>query len=533
MYRFAIYIGIYSYFIFLLGIIGFLNIYIINFSFLLFTIFIISYYKEILNYKILSNFKKQNLIFKLLFFIFILLIFVNLLGVLGPELAYDALWYHLTFPKLWLKANEIDYISGGLFYYSVMPKLAETLYIVGLSLGSEIYSKLFHFIFGLLSSIVLYQFSRQFSKSTISLSVVLIFYSNLVVAWESITAYIDLSLCFFFTLAISAFTNYIKSNSSKWLIISSIMFGLAVSTKLLILSSLPAFIILIIIKKNKIYHKIKHIFIFVLFCTLIPLPWFLFSFLNTGLLFYPFFTSIYEINSSPLNPFFFIKEIFNLFLFSADPLSPIYLIFLPLFLNFYKRLKYEIKLICIFIFLGLIIWYLIPRTGGGRFIIPYLPILSLLIGIIIEKFKPKNTSSLSIYNFLVFLVISISIISITYRFFANLKYIPYIFAIESKSKFLQNHLNFSYGDFYDTDNYFANNIKKSDKVLLINFHNLFYISFPFVDQSQIKKGEFFNYIATQNTNLPKQFDSWSLIYKNSMTHVKLYSRKDKQWAYWK
>jgi len=51
--------------------------------------------------------------------------FVNIIGVFGPELAFDALWYHLTLPKLYLVHHSIFFIPGGLLYYSGMPKIAE------------------------------------------------------------------------------------------------------------------------------------------------------------------------------------------------------------------------------------------------------------------------------------------------------------------------------------------------------------------------------------------------------------------------
>ena len=129
------------------------------------------------------------------------------------------------------------------------------------------------------------------------------------------------------------------------------------------------------------------------------------------------------------------------------------------------------------------------------------------------------------------MLIFIALFSLVYRFGANLKYIPVIVGIQSKSDFLSENLNFSFGDFYDTDGFFERNIKKSDKVLLYGFHNLYYIDFPFIDSSWVKKGDRFNFIAVQNSTLSSRFRSWRLIYYNSLTKVEVYSLEGKKWTY--
>src|SRR6185437_14950424 len=115
----------------------------------------------------------------------------------GPEIGFDALWYHLTLPKLYLGWHQVRHIPGGLLYYSDMPKLTEMLYISGLAILGETGAKLIHFSFGILCCIALYKVGRKFFSPLLSLIAVAIFYSNLVVGWESISAYIDLARTFF------------------------------------------------------------------------------------------------------------------------------------------------------------------------------------------------------------------------------------------------------------------------------------------------------------------------------------------------
>jgi len=534
MFLFALLIGIYSYIIFFLGLIGILYptvIVLLTLTFFISAVFIKR--QNLRNaFSQSINFPKNKLllIFSILF---ILQAVVNIIGALGPELAFDALWYHLTIPKLWLNANKIFYIPGGLLYYSAMPKLGEMFYIAALSFGSEITAKLIHFAFGLLTCLAIYKLSRKFSSPLISLLAVLIFYSNLVVAWESITPYVDLIRAFFEILALFAFINWWQTDKKKWLFVSALILGLAITTKLLAIGSLIIFSLLIVAYKKPFIKAVYYTIVYWIISLLIPLPWLIFSYLNTGNPFFPFFSETYKIAAEPLSPILFFSEIWNLFIHSADPVSPLYLIFLPLLIFTFPKLKKEIKIVTLYSCLSIIIWYFTPRTGGGRFILPYLPALSIVIAAAISTISENKRISKYFLNFMFLLIICTSLISTGYRFLANKKYIPAIIGIQSKREFLSQNLNFAYGDFYDTDGYFSKKITQKDNVLLIGFHNLYYVNFPFIDSSWVKKGKKFNYIATQKSDIPQNFKNWQLIYTNPKTFVKLYSQKGDEWDSWK
>jgi len=186
----------------------------------------------------------------------------------------------------------------------------------------------------------------------------------------------------------------------------------------------------------------------------------------------------------------------------------------------------ELKIIALYSIISLIIWYVTPRTGGGRFILPYLTAFSILIVGFIEALKSTQLKFV-----LVLIITSIAISSIVYRGIAVSKYLPVILGKESKDVFLSRNLNFSFGDFYDTDDYFKSTINEKDKVLIYGGHNLFYVNFPFIHESFVKKGDTFNYLITINENLPKRFWYWNLIYENKQTGVKLYTLGGQEWVY--
>ena len=549
MFSLAILIGIYSYFIFLLGVLGLiykpvlvsLSLIFIFISGLYYRNNLINFFRKAVSFRVTSipinleylfNYIKKNRFQSLLILILLLQLLVNLIGVLGPETSFDALWYHLTLPKLYILEHGIFHIPGNLLFYSVMPKLTEMLYIPLLLFGNELGAKLIHFIFGVLTLIVIYKLSRKYLSRNFSLLAVLIFYSNLVVGWESIAAYIDLARTFFEVLALWGFLKWTEKKQRKWIVVSGTMLGLAISAKIIALESVFIFITLFIylysVNKEKIQYLINNISIFCFFSILVPLPWFTFAFINTGNPFYPFFSKSIDIGTGFSLPDIshIINDLLNLFIYSNDPISPIYLAVLPLLIIFFAKAKREFKVIYIYSLLGLLLWYLTPRIGGGRFILPYLPAFSILVIYAISRLK-----NVKIRNFLVVVIIFICFTSIGYRILANRRYIPVILGSETKSEYLTTHLNFSFGDFYDTDNYFKSHLKNTDTVLLYGFHNLYYVDFNFIDSSWVKKGDSFNYIAVQDGNLPQRFNFWHKVYYNQTTKVKLYSLGGQEWVY--
>ena len=507
MFVLGILIGIYSYIIFFLGVNGLLH-QSLALPLTVFFIFVLLYtFKS--GIKLSWKYSKTGVFFLTLLFA---QAGVNLIGVLGPELSFDSLWYHLTLPKLYIQNHSITYIPGWLMYYYAMPKLVEILYTAVLLLSNEIVVKLLHYIFGILILIVIYKIAQKYLNKTYALAACVIFYSNLVVGWMSTTAYVDLARTFFELLTFSAFLIFIDKKENKYLYLSAIMMGLTISTKLIAVGSFLIYIPLLIKKPRQLIS-------FLLISLLIPLPWFVFSFLHTGNPIYPLFSG-YPLENNVLhllNPFNFIEELWGLLIHSQDPLSPIYLIFVPLICLYLGKFKKQEKLFAYYSLFGLLIWYFTPRTGGGRFILPYLPVGSILVLMTIEKLS----NSIKKYSFV--LIVFIALVLIGYRSFANKKYIPVILGNQTKSDFLAKNLNFKFGDFYDIDGYFAKKIKPTDMVLIYGIHNLYYVNFPFIHESYLKKGDWFNYILIGEGMIPKRYSNWQLIYQNDISRVKLYA----------
>lgn len=523
MFKLAVLIGIYSYTLFVIGIFSLLrrDLIIVTTSIFL-AVLLFVFRKDILQIRklarvVLRLLIEKNALNKALWVILIVQILINLIGALGPELAFDALWYHLTIPKIFIEEGRVFFIPGGLLYYSVMPKLVDLLYIPAIVFGGEILAKLVHFSFGILTLMVLFKLAREILPKRFSIFVLVIFYSNLVVAWQSTTAYIDLARTFFEILALYLFIFCVKKQNSESFYKSAVVLGFSIATKILSATSLLTFSIISVFSKI----NIRKIIIFVFVAVLLPSPFFIFSFVNTGNPFFPIFTKTYPASVN-INIF---TEISN-FVWSQDPISPIYIIVFPLIIFYYRKFTKLIKIITIYSAVSFLLWLVVPQTGGGRFVMSYLPAFSILVGAAILY------ASNRLKKYLIAIIISIAISTLVYRSVANFKFLPQVLGFETKHDFVTKNLNFSFGDFYDTDGYFERNITERDRVLLYGLHNLYYIDFPYIHESWAKKGDKFNYVMVQGTTgVPERFSDWRLIYKNEPTNVKLYTKGRKMWEY--
>ena len=307
---------------------------------------------------------------------------VNLVGAMGPERGFDALWYHLPIPKIWLEAHKIFFIGGNL-YYSAMPKLVDMLYVWG-----ETPAKLMHLVFGLLSTAVTYKLARKWLEQKWALLAAVIFYSNLVVGWQSITAYIDLGRTFFEVLAFYLLVN-------KKIYKSAIVIGLAMATKIWAVGSLGILGVLVALGMG--WRKSVK---FVILALVVAAPWYVFAWASTG-------NPIYPIGSVPIDVVWGGINILRL----ADPINPIYVMVLPVIWMARKKIPVTIMAYCLLSF-GM--WYITPRTGGGRFLLPYLPVWSVAVAVVIKRLRDEE-----IKKFLVATVIALAVISIGYRAVAN------------------------------------------------------------------------------------------------------------------
>jgi small basic protein len=414
---------------------------------------------------------------------------LNLLTVFTPEIGFDALWYHLTLPKLWLMKQQW-FFDGGLLYYSVMPRLTETIFIPLIKLTGYIGPKFVQYLSGVGISIIIWKISSKLKFSTLLKSVaVSLFYCTWLVSWQSGSAYIDLFRTFLETVALYFLI------SGSW-IKGSLFLGLAVGTKWLALGSVA------------IYSLVFGAPI-ALLALLTSLPWFVISFVYTGNLVYPIFSPILSQSFMPIGAM--LKNVLLLPLTVTLPyddfLSPmvgILVMLTALSLLSRDRLIQKISLIGL---LGSVI-SVVLNPPSSRFLLPYLPALVIASVHLIGKLKP------SLCRIFIYLAIISSFVIVGLRCIAVKKYIPFLLGQESQTAFLTKHAGRLPDTFIDTDYYVRDQIPHGSKILIDKLHNLYYFPYDFDHTSWTKTTRDYDYLITTNTT-PSEV-AGELVHTNSL-----------------
>ena len=237
-----------------------------------------------------------------------------------PPVSRDALTHHLAVPKLYLKQGGIYQIPSIKFSY--YPMNLDFLYIVPLYFGNDIVPKYIHFLFALLTALLIYNYLQKRLGAVWGLLGALYFLSVPIIVKLSITVYVDLGLVFFSTAAIINLFNWFERRFQlKYLIVSATFCGLALGTKynglllLFILALMIPFVFTSKAKKSFELQKsenktslgilqLKAVGFCSIFCAvalMIFSPWMIRNYIWKGNPIYPLYNSFIREKGSQLN----------------------------------------------------------------------------------------------------------------------------------------------------------------------------------------------------------------------------------------
>ncbi|KAB2891580.1 MAG: phospholipid carrier-dependent glycosyltransferase [Desulfobulbaceae bacterium] len=155
-------------------------------------------------------------------------LFTVILSIVPPT-DRDSLTHHLFIPKLYIQQGGIHEIPDIAFSY--YPMNLELLYLIPLSFGNDIIPKYIHFLFALLTALLIYRFLKPRTSTNIALFGSLLLLSTPIVVKLSTTAYVDLGLMFFSTASLLLILRWLESDAKRHLILAGICCGLAAGTK--------------------------------------------------------------------------------------------------------------------------------------------------------------------------------------------------------------------------------------------------------------------------------------------------------------
>ena len=338
----------------------------------------------------------------------LLAVLIAFVGAIAPEREYDALWYHLHFPKVWLEKGYLVDLPAE--YVSLYPMTWELIFGSGLTLGGPVAAKLLHFVCLLLIALLTYQMTRRFLPDVSPWLAVALFVTVPTILWEASTAYIDLALTMYTGLSLYALLNYVVERRKKWLVLASLNLGLALATK-----HLAIFVLIIATSGLALYLWLEHrsfrrailpAAAFAVLSLLLPLPWYIRSWLASGNPFFPELYGIFgalpdrwdAITQQGLNKFLTHfgqpRTVTNLLTLPWDmtvhaaryggTLGPIFLLFLPAYIISCRFSRISVLLL-LFVILYIALWSSPMSSFQMRFLVPITPVLAVLAAEAFER----------------------------------------------------------------------------------------------------------------------------------------------------
>ena len=208
----------------------------------------------------------------------------GVVAALAPEKEWDALWYHLNVPRLWLEAGRpVDLVEE---YVSLYPMTWELVFGAGLVLGGAIGAKLLHFVCLPLLACTVWLGARRYVGSASAAAAVAFVVTTPTMLWESGTAYNDVALALHTAIACYALARYADQGQLAWGALAALHFGGAAATKhlgvVVTIVALAIYVLVIVRSGDRSGPAIRRALLIGVAAALVPLPWYVRSYIASG-----------------------------------------------------------------------------------------------------------------------------------------------------------------------------------------------------------------------------------------------------------
>lgn len=437
-----------------------------------------------------------------------------------PEIEFDPLIYHLTVPKLYLQRHGIVDIPEIL--EAVFPKNISMLYLYGLALHSQITVKFLNFWMGSLLLLSLYVFARRLWNGQLGLIAAALVVSAPVAFFQLRSVYVDLPIALFCFLNLFALVRWMTDGGRRWLLLSAVFLGMAAGSKYNALFNVVAASVLVghhflAKRKRALLPALANVTLYGLVCLVSLLAWLFLTYRFTGDPLFPY------LSGDPLFPF--LRGLFHserwetynlpvvrsgahrwglpLTLANAfktlwqmhfneskfcGSLGPFFVMLTPL-LIFVFKLHPVMKRLLVYFSVYLFFWLI--TTQANRYLVPALPVLSLLCAALLRAFLEAATRLQRSLRAAV--VTGLVVVA-----FYNLPFLYYLWWVPGKRYFtpvLGAFPESVFSDNYNPERYlatylgslpainFMNTLGNVKRVLYVGFRDgppLFYANFPMI-----------------------------------------------------
>lgn len=352
----------------------------------------------------------------------------TLIGALAPPTQFDSLVYHLALPSRYIQAGKYFAVPHNIFFS--FPQNIEMLYQMAMKLDSDIAANLIHWSFFPLTAAAIYSLSKRFADKTTALIAPLIWLFTPAAMFVSTGTYVDLGLAFYAFAALYAFLLWQELKGKRYLVYCAVFSGLACGTKYTAAVNVVALAVLILLARRRHSHgsqppvngpsiadrlrafKYRDCAKYLIVTLLVLSPWLIKNLIFANNPVSPWATGFFSdtlVTKAQAGAYFshigghgisiegvmdFLRLPFDLtftgykFGGGFDILGPVFLLFLPALFLGIKIDKID-KILLIYSVIFLVLWLLTGKVM--RFLLPVLPALCILTARGIEAFTGPET----------------------------------------------------------------------------------------------------------------------------------------------
>ncbi len=211
---------------------------------------------------------------------------------LYPPHLWDAISYHLPAAKLYATGHAI--VPAEYLRFCAFPQLNEMLFTVMLMVSDDLSAQFVQFAAMMLVAVLLYGWCGTRYSTMAGLWAAALWLSSPLVVTLAATAYIDVGLSLFCTVAIFACVNSMETekDGAAWAALSGASAGFGAASKY------PALVVVILLGTALLVRAIKRngwrpFLVFTVCCVSVAGPWYLHNFHRTGNPVFPFMSGLF------------------------------------------------------------------------------------------------------------------------------------------------------------------------------------------------------------------------------------------------
>ncbi len=339
---------------------------------------------------------------------------ILLLAALAPSYSNDSMVYHLTDAKYFANYHYIGLISNN-STNALWPYMVEMYFTLLLLFKLPAALGLVQFSLYIACAFAVYAFCQRYLTRQAGWLAVLIFMLVPGIFMDTLQTYVDIGAALYCFLAIYAFLVWVDVRKRRWLVLSSVMTGFALSVKyfslIILFILLPYYVYLFLrgkIRSGSEFVKLGAIFILGVLAS--SSAWYIRQYIVLGNPFFPFFQSIFglsgldpeamkQISETTIRSSFglgsslwdLVKLPWDLVMyprkFGGEQLGPLFLAVLPA-VFFLKKIPKPVKRILIFCAIYFVIWFL--QYQNLRFLLAVVPMLSIICAYTVLRLTEKK-----------------------------------------------------------------------------------------------------------------------------------------------